>query len=335
MSGYKILKDYLFCMQSGSVWGTAMAQTSGTKAIITDQETVFNLESTKHRFERLRGLRMLHEGESWNETGSAVPTITMNNVMMDINIDDYLNSLFPQSGSWLAVSNIKTWYPQQATMLPLYKSNQGTFYTILRKSPDSNDSTVIASAIVKSAKFKIHPVDNDAVLMADFEFLGNNLQEDVDYTGNIRINDTNQLYTYAGTYGVNAVLYNSSSVTTDFISAEINIDNGAKYVSDLPNKEIALTEFTVNGNISLAASSTTDTMKQDCMNSAISTGKMLQLDFGAGSLGTSGDLRFLIFCKLNNYSTDLTEGEILTFDFEGIAGVTGSYEYPCVIRKRI
>jgi len=324
--GYATLKDYVFTLETGSAWGTAkdVIPTS----IITDQEVTFNLEPTKHRFERLRGIRTLHEAESWNESSSAVPTVTTNNILLTATtIRNYLNAAFPISGAWTAVSSNYNFYPQSGSYLPLYKSNQGYFHTITRRSPTSNDSLRVASAIPKSMKLKIDPIANDSCLMADIEWLACNLQDGVNPTASVFYNSIPDVYTYSN---ISLVEFDSTDITADFISAEINYTNNAKFVSDLPDKEIVFPKFEVNGTFKVVASADADVWRQEVFTQGISSAKLLTIDFDIST--QSSDLRLQVNCMLTDCKTDLTEGEVLEFSFEGVAGATAGV-YPIKIVK--
>lgn len=318
---YKVQSDYTFTIERGSTWGTAVA--SSPLGIPTENMDM-KLDPTAHRLNRANGVRGQHEDNTWQDTFASIPTASFSTLVTPQVLNVIAPGMLQSSSDWEDTANVWSVYTNNYANLPSPKSDDdGYFYTLVRNSPEALDDERVASMVMSSMKFSIGPTDNEGILAMDTEWIGKGYTLGVTSAGSI----TDMALTNSYKWGdIGIVSYDTANLTSDFISAEWNVSNGAKLVQDLPTGEVVLPRWEVTGSFQVAAGADTDTMKALCSSSDVTTAKPFVVSFGDGTVSSAGELNITCHCYLTEWSSDYAEGEVVTFNFEGVFG--GVSEYP-------
>lgn len=324
MAGYKVLSDYTFTIEKETSYGVPVAS---APIGLPTESMEFNIESNKHRLNRAWGYRGQHEANSWNDTFGVVPSATVNFIMTPQLMTLVLPGILQKSTSWTPAANVYTMYTNNYADLPLIKgSNEGYFYTLVRNSPKALDDERITSAVPSTLKLSVGPTDNEGILMGEWEFLGSEYDRGLTVSGTVSHAALTDMYKWGE---LNAVTYSGYTLTSDFVSMELNVTNGLKKVSDLPDGEFVMPKWEVTGTLKVIANANTEAMKTLVLNTDVSQGAELKIAFGTSSTtpAANGDLILTSFCYLTGWSSDYAEGEVIDFTFEGVFG-GGANEYP-------
>ena len=315
MSGYIVKQDYFFTVERGTTWGI---QKEATAYALPTEDMTFNIEPNAHRLNRANGVRGQHEDATWQDTWGVVPTASTSVICTPLLMKEVLPGLLQKGTDWVAASNVYTMNCNNYADLPSPKAdNDGYFFTLTRNSPEAGSDEEIASAIISSAKFTVSPTDKEGVLTADLEFVG---------TGNLRGQTSSAVVTPMSLdtmfkWGdLASVMFGSVDLTSDFISAEINVSNGAKLAQDLPTGEVVFPKWEVSGTIKVIANANTEALKDKCLSRDPNQSETLAIAFGNAVPAANGDLVLSSDCYLTKFSSDFTEGEVIEFSFEGVFG---------------
>lgn len=322
MPGYKVLSDYTFTMERGSVWGTKIE----TAPIgLPTEDMTFTYEPEAHRLNRAWNYRGQHESNSWQDTFNKVPTASSSVIMTPELMTIILPGLLQKDSDWVATINVWDMFTNNYADLPLPKgSDEGYFFTLVRNSPAAGDDEIIDSAIISSMKLMVSPTDNEGVLKADIEFVGTGYATGQTAGGTITHASLAEMFNWGD---ITAVSFGASDLTSDFISAEINISNGAKLAQDLPSGEVVFPRWEVTGTIKIIANALTEAMKAKVLSNDVDSAEPLTITFGNAVVAANGDMNIVSHAYLTGWSSDFAEGEVIEFTFEGVFGVNAS-EYP-------
>ena len=119
---------------------------------------------------------------------------------------------------------------------------------------------------------------------------------------------------------------NGNAQTNDFVSMETTISYGAKFQNDVPTGEIIFPELKTSGKVVICGNSYTEALKTLVHTSAIDNAIALLLQWGDGTVSSAGEWNIEQYIRLTNFSVDRKEGEVITFDYEGLGG--SSTEFP-------
>ena len=318
---YKVKQDYTFTYERQAAYGTAI---DTAPVGIPTEDMTFKQEPNVHRFMRAMGTRGIKEENAWNDTFGVFPTASVSMRMTPQLMSEMLPGILQDSTDYETDVGVWTMFTNNHADLPLLSDDEGYFYTITRNSPEVLNDEYITDAVPSSLKLTVDPTANDGVLVGDFEFFGSAYTRGVTVAGVI----TNAPLTEQYQWGeIAAVSFDSNDILSDFISCEFNITNGAKHASDLPTGEVVFHKWEVTGQLKILAGSTTEAMKTLVLSSAVSTGKELVVSFGDGTVSSAGEMDITSFCLLTNWESDYEEGEVITFDFEGVFGGAGEYPF--------
>lgn len=317
---YKVKADYTFTYERETTYGTAV---DSAPVGINTEDMTFSFEPNKQRFMRAMGIRGLHESNVSNNTFGVFPTASVSVRMTPQLMEDLLPGILQKTNDWTNVDNVWTMYTNNYSNLPSPKTtSSGYFYTLVRNSSDTGNDEYLTSALPTSLKLSIDPTNNNGILTGDFEFIAKDYTRSATQTGNI----TNAPSTNAYEWGnIGDVTFDGNSFADDFVSCEINITSGAKHISDLPDGEIVFPKWEVTGTLKVIENDYTETMKDYVLSSAVSTGRPLVISFGDGTVSSAGEMNITCFVYLTNWSSEYEEGEIISYEFEGVFGGAGEY----------
>lgn len=324
MPGTVVKLDYTYSIEKGATWGTAID--TAPYGLPIDQLEI-KQSSIQHEFPRAYGIRATQEDNYFSEDTLSIPTAKISNMpVTPVILKDLLGGILQKPTAWSPTTSIYTMFANTTYAgAPAFRSNEGYFYTITRNTPESAKDERIASAVPHTLKLSLDVKDNNSVLMADLDFIGNG------YARNVTATTTPLVYGLATLYkfsGLGAVKFDSVSIKADFIGFEVEIKNNAKFVNDLPTGEIVLPKYEASGKIKMmGGSAEAELMKTYAQNSAQSTGRQFEIQWGDGTVSSAGELNLSFFCYLTNWSSSYDEGEVIEFDFVGCEGVTASTEY--------
>lgn len=322
MPGYKVLSDYTFTLERGTAWGTKIET---APVGMPTEDMTFTFEGTPHRLNRAWNIRGQHESNTWQDTFNNVPSASTSIIMTPELMAMILPGLLQKDSDWTATVDVWDMFTNNYVDLPSIKgADEGYFYTLVRNSPASGDDEIIDSAIISSMKLMIGHTDNDGVLKADIEMIGIGYSSAQTAAGTITHASLAEMFNWGA---ISAVSFGASDLTSDFISAEINISNGAKLAQDLPTGEVVLPRWEVTGTIKIIANALTEAMKVKCLNNDVDSAEPLTITFGNAAPAANGDMNIVSHCYLTGWSSDFGEGEVIDFQFEGVFGVSAG-EYP-------
>ena len=322
MPGYQVNQDFIYTYERGTTWGTKKESASTG---LPTEEMKFNIEPNKHRINRANGVRGQHENASWNDTFAVVPTASTSIILTPQIMKELMPGLLQKSVDWTATTNVYTMYTNNYSTLPSPKaSNDGYFYTLTRNSPVAGKDEMIASAVISSAKFMVSPTDKEGVLTADLEFVGASYLRSLTSAAVITNASLDNMFKWGNLFSVK---FGTSVLTSDFISAEINVSNGAKLAQDLPTGEIVFPKWEVSGSFKVIANALTEALKDKCLASNVNTSELLEIAFGATTPSAEGHLVLSSQSYLSGWNSDYAEGEVIEFQFEGVFGDVSKYPF--------
>jgi len=325
MSAIKTQRDFQFTFEKQSTWDTAI---DSAPIMILTEDMPINIEPNNHNVRIARGIRGDHEKDNWNDLVGSIPTATVTSYITPTLLSGLLPAMMQKtSPTWSGVANIWNVYtvdscsnwPNPA------QDGDGYFYTLARRSCVSNGSVRIKNAVPTNYTFTISETDNEGALYLSSEWIGQGYQSGQSLTGTVRSTTISGAYSFAN---IGAVSWGAYDLTDAFVSAEISITNGARYVRDLPSGPIVFNGWEVTGNFVVASTSNTETMKGLCQSASAEDARTLTISFGDGTVNSAGELNITVFSYLNSFTEDFSEGETITFNFRGVFGTTASNEYP-------
>lgn len=321
MSGIKVLSDYTFTAESGSVFGTAA---DSLPIGLPTEKLEFGIEPIKHRIPRSFGYRGPHESNTWQSTGSGfIPTANTSIILTPQLLAYLLPGIFQSDTPWTGSSGDWTMFTNNEPDLPKPKAtNSGSYYTLTRNSPDSNDDERIDSAIPTSLKLTINATDNAGSLMGELEFMGRGYKRGFTSAGTVSHAALTNRFEFNN---IVEVSYGGDNFYTDFVSMEMNITDGAKFINDIPLGEAVFPKWEVQGTVKMLANSFSEGFKDLADSADVDSGQPLVIAFGNTSPAANGDLVITSHAYLTNHPSDYTEGEVIEFSFEGVFGGAGEY----------
>ena len=327
MAGYKVLSDYTFTIERESAYGTAVGS---TPIGLPTEEMTFSQEPNKHRLNRAWGYRGQHEANTWQDTYGVVPTASTSVIMTPQLMTLMLPGVLQADVDWAAATSVWTMYTNNYADLPLPKgADEGYFYTLVRNSPASADDERLVSAIPTSLTLSIGPTDNEGILMSQWEFVASQYDREVDAGGTISHAQLTDMYKWGEICTVSGVTFGSVDLTSDFVSAEISITNGAKLVNDIPDGEFVFPKWEVTATVTVIANANTEGIKTKVLDRDVNLAEPLKICFGTSATtpAAEGDLILTMHAYATEWSSDYAEGEVITFTFEGVFGGAGEYPF--------
>lgn len=324
MSAIKTQKDFQFTFEKQATWSTAID--TAPIMILTDDMPI-NIEPNNHNVNVARGIRGAHEKDNWNDLVGSIPTASMTSFITPTLLSGLLPAMMQNTTSWSGVASVWSVYSvDTCTNWPNPKDDgTGYFYTLTRRGCATGTSVRVKNAVPTNYTFSISESDNEGALYLSSEWIGQGYQTAQTSAGTVRSMTISGAYSYAN---IGAVSWGAYDLLSTFVSAEISITNGARYVRDLPTGPIVFNGWEVTGSFTVAAGSNTDTMKTLCQSASAEDARHLTISFGDGTVNAAGDLNITVFCYLNSFTEDFSEGETVTFNFRGVFGTTASNEYP-------
>lgn len=326
MSGYKVNADYTFTIERGSAWGTAVD--TAPEGLPTEEMTM-DIEANAHRLNRAWGYRGQHEDNTWQDTFGKIPTASSMVILTPEIITLLMPGILQSSADWTDTLDVYSMYTNNYADLPSPKtSNDGYYYTLVRNSPEAGDDEVIDSAVPSSVTLSISPDDNDGVLVGQFEFIGDTYTRGQSQSGSVTHLGLDYMYQWGD---IVSVSFGGADLTSDFVSAEINVTSGAKLVSDIPNGEVVFPKWEITGTLKVIANASTEAMKDKVLSRDVALAEPLVIAFGSSATtpALDGDLIITSHAYLTNWTSDYAEGEVIDFEFEGVFG--GAGEYPIAL----
>jgi hypothetical protein len=318
-SPYEVLRDFTFTIERGTTYG-ALKDTS-PKGIPT-VEMKIGQEPTAHYIDRSWGVRAQSEASTWQNTSSNMPTASFAFPAVAEMLKYVIPSVCQKGTDWAAAANVYTMYPVQYSGLSSPKTdNSGYYYSLVANSQVTNKDEYIKSAVCKSLKMSIHPVDNESTLWCETEWVGDSYTRGAQVTGTPSHIALSGLYTYNTISGFNV---GGNNMLTDLISAEINITYGAKTVRDLPNKEFVFPLFEANGNFVVQADAYTDAIINGIYSKDVNSATAVYLYWGNSTPSVAGDLRLDLRIYFTSVEIDRSEGSVLTLGWKGVLGTPDS-----------
>jgi len=322
-----VQNEIIGTVEKAATWGTAIA-TSPKGLPVDDLE--IEIQPQERRIKRGRGIRGQHEGDSWNDTLGAIASARFKTPMTHEILELLLPAVLQKNPAWAAVSNVWTLYPVALASLPTIEDDEGYFFTVTRNTETADQDVRIGAAVGGSVKFSIDPGADDRLLMGEFEMFGKAYERGITAAGTVSQLALTYPYKFSN---ISEVTFAAGDVTADFYGLELNISLGGKFHSDVPEGQVVFPTVEVSGSFKLLASATTETMKGLVESTAINTGAWFRVVFGTdpGDAGDEkGDLAIEVFLLLKKYDCDFSEGEVVTFEFDGVFGDTGAGtpEYP-------
>ena len=302
MSGLLVNKDFTFTYERGTTWGSAID--TSPIGIPTEDGIEFTVEPNARRFNRAYGYRGIHEDNASQDMSGVVPTAQ---VSMRVNpqiLRDLLGGILQNSGSWPVSSDVYDMITRNYADLPRpKKGGNGYYYTIARQSPDGTDE-YISSAIPSALKLSISPADNDGQLMGEWQFIGKDYHQTGSLIATIAHSEVSGCYKWSN---IDTVSFGDVNITTDFVSAEINVTQNAKFAGEIPDGEVVFPQWDVNGTIKVLANTNTNTMKNKVLNRDAGQAEQLIIGFGTGSAPEKAGFFPCYFHGLNDPANALSE----------------------------
>ena len=322
--------DYQFTIEKETTWGTAV---DTTPSLLPTENMEFDYTPDSHDVMRARGKRGMAESDHWQNTQRMLPTAKFGFPATPLMLVNYLPALLQNSTAWTAATSVYDMYTVDYANLPAPKTNStgataGYFYTLTRRAPDANFSSKIASCIMRSAKFSIHPTDNNGCMYIDTEWIGKTFSRAQNPSGTVSMTN-GALSTVYSWNGIGAVTYDATDLLASFHSCELNVTSGAKFIFDNTASEVIFPMWEVTGTLKLAYGAVSETLRALTLSSAIDTSGLLKIDFGNATgpdPNAAGELLMMSQCYLLNAKPDSSDAEIWTFDIKGCFG--GATEYP-------
>ena len=241
---------------------------------------------------------------------------------------ELLPGILQNAADWAPAGSVYTMYTNNYADLPLPKGNdEGYFYSLVRNSPAVLDDERIVSAVPTSLNMTLGPIDNEGILMANWEFAGKEYERAVTVSGTIDHATLDDMYKWGELIDVS---FGGVDLTSDFVSADLNITSGAKLVSDLPDGEFVFPKWECTCVLKVIANANTEGIKTKILSRDVSLAETLKIAFGTSATtpAAEGDLIMTMFSYATEWSSDYAEGEVIDFTFEGVFGDTVSDEYP-------
>jgi len=324
---YKVKLDYTFTYEREAAYDTPV---DSAPVGIPTEDMTFKQEPNTHRFMRAMGTRGVDEENAWNDTFGVFPTASVSVRMCPQIMQELMPGILQDSTNYETVGGKWTMFTNNYADLPSPRTTgDGYFYTLTRNSPDTANDEYLTSAIPTSLKLSIDPSANDGVLIGDFEFIGKDYTREATHSGTITDAPLTEQYQWGEITAVKLTTPSAgeTNMINDFVSCEFNITNGAKYVSDLPEGEVVFPKWEVTGQLKVIAGTTTEEMKTLVLASLVNTGMPLVISFGDGTVSEPGEMNITSHIYLTNWESDFEEGEVITFDFEGVFGGAGEYPF--------
>jgi len=321
---YKVKNDYTFTLERQSAYGTAIE----TAPIgLPTEDMTFSIEPNAHRLNRAWGYRGQHEANSWNDTFGIIPTASVSVIMTPPLMEAMLPGILQVDSDWAPATNVYTMYTNNYANLPSPKGTEdGYFYTLVRNSPDALNDESLIDAIPTTLTLSIGPTDNEGILSASFEYAASEYSREVTLSGTLGHAALDNMFKWGDIVDVS---YGVSGLTSDFVSAEITITNGAKLAQDLPTGEWVFPKWEVTATVKVIANANTEGLKTLVLDNDVSSADTLKIAFGTSATtpAADGDLILTCFSYLTSWASDYEEGEVIDFTFEGVFGGAGEYPF--------
>lgn len=312
MSAIRVLQDYTFTAERETTYGQEK-DTAPTG--LPTENLEFTLEPNKHRLNRAWGFRGNHAANSWNDTFNVIPSAQSKILLTPQVLYLLLPGLLQSKTDWTPVADVFTMKANNYMQLPGIKSsNEGYFFELARRFQDGTGE-LMKGAVVSSLKLSISPTDDEGILSGDFQFIGSSIDRNFTANGAVTHAPLTNMFRWGN---LSEVSYNGQALLSDFISAEINITNGAKFAQDLTSSEIVFPKWEVTGTLKVVANAYTEGMKNDCLLKDVNLASPIRIAFGNSNPGAAGDLLITINAYLTGFKPDFTEGEVIEFSFEGV-----------------
>ena len=329
MAAAKTLLDYAITVERESTYGT----NPDTAPIIipTAELPGFTIEPKAHRFNRLMGYRAQHEEGAWQDTNGSIPTATLTTLVTPQIAHILFPAILQKAADWTDATNLWTLYSVvSGSDFPApVVSNEGYFYTIVKRAAEFDDNDEIFSGAVASAMtLSISPTDNDGVLFASFDFFGSAYTRESNSGVVGSVAALTNLFKHED---ISLFSVGEDTLTTNLTNATFNITNGAKLVGDRVGGEVVFPKFEVSGSFSVRADANTEDLKDACESTAPDGGMLITLAFTDDTPDAAGELVIKVFAILKSWSVEIDLGEVVTFEFDGVLGDTESSEYPISI----
>lgn len=323
MAAIKTQKDFQFTFEKQSTWSTAID--SAPILLLTDDMPI-NIEPNNHNVNIARGIRGPHEKDNWNDLVGSIPTASLTTFMTPTLMSGLMPALCQNTSTWSGTASVWDIYAvDTCTDWPNPADDgDGYFYTLTRRACQSASSVRIKNAVPTNYTFSISETDNEGALYLSSDWIGQGYQSAQSPAGTITDVTISGAYSFAN---IGAVSWGAYDLTDAFVSAEISASSGAKYVRDLPTGPLVFNGWEVTGSFVVAATANTETMKGLCQSASAQDGRTFVISFGDGTVSSVGELNLSVFCYLDSFTEDFSEGETITFNFRGVFG-GGANEYP-------
>lgn len=320
----KTQKDFQFTLELQSTWSTAR---DSAPLLLLTEDMPISIEPNNHNVNVARGIRGSHESDNWNDLVGVIPTAQCNFYVVPETMEQVLPAMLQKATDWTAAASVWTMFTVDTCSAwpnPA-ENNDGYFYTLTRRACQSTSSVRIDNAVPTNLTFRLSETDNEGVLFCESEWIGQHYTSSVQPTGTV----TNQTLTDAYSFAdVGEFSYGAYDMTDNLESIEISLTNGARYVRDLPTGPIVFNGWEVSGSFTVAADTNTETLKGLCQSMNPSDARTLTLEFGDGTVNAAGEANLTVFCYLNSFTEDFTEGHTVTFSYRGVFGTVASNEFP-------
>lgn len=326
---YKVATDYTFTAERET--GNYGVEIDTAPIGLITEDLVLSQDADIHDIPRAWGYRADHESTHWQDTFSSIPTAQSKMVLTQEIFRDIVPGLLQANSDYTAASNIWKMFTGNYGDLPSPKTtNDGYYYDLVRNSPVASDDEKILGAIMDSATISISPTDDEGVLMLDSNWIGKTYERGATQSGTVSHASLANMYKWGNIATVSGISYGSADLTSDFIDAQITISSGAKKISDIPDGEIVFPKWEVEATVKVIANSETEGIKSKVLSKAVDTAEKLTIAFGTSAItpAADADLILTMHAYPTSYSSDFTEGEIITFVFKGVFGDTSAEEYP-------
>jgi hypothetical protein len=330
----KVQGDFIFSYGKQTTWGTALTAT-GVGIACDDLEIVPG--ANMHQIKRGYGARGIHEAGMFANTDGVLSSAKFS-CALDSGIAtastavDLLSAAMPAYTPYAAATNVWTIFTQNGaagagpaaagTGMPTPKAdNTGWFATLTRNSPTASDSVQIKDAIMRNLKLSIHPTNNNGLLWAETDWIGQGYARGAAAITAVTQSNLTAPYRWAAIQNTTSgAMYDTLDLSPAFLSAEWNITCGAHYISDAPGKGIIYPEWNVTGSFTCSPTANTETMKGYITSRVVNLGKTFKVGFGDGTVTTAGEMNLLCNCYLTKFTENFKDGEEITFDFQGCWG---------------
>ena len=314
-----VKNDYTFTLERGTTWGSAIQD---TPLGIPTEEMKVGQEATAHYIPIAKGVRGQQEATTWQNTSSTFPTATFDCPASPAVLKNVLPALFQSDPDWTPATNVYTLFTYNCSGLPnVTGSNEGYFYTLNRRNDcDSTNSDQLASALMKSLKLSLARDANEGVLWMSTEWIGKGFNRGVTLSSGVTHMSVSGMYEFDNR---TAVTYGSYDLTSAFISMEMNITDGAKFIRDIPTANVVFPMWEVEGTLVVAQTSDTNTMKSEVLSRDVDSARTLTFGWTTGAVSADGEMQIDCNAYLTSFESDYEEGEVITFGFKGVMGTNG------------